>query len=291
MASLYFDKAHPVFYNVHMAPPNRANTHYKDTVFRLLFSDKQRLLSLYNAMSDKACDNADDLTVVTLADAIYMEVKNDIAFLVGTDIHLWEHQSTINPNMPLRFLEYIAVEYQRLTDKRSIYSSRLVKLPRPHFVVFYNGTQSCLDHDVLRLSDAFAEAKSAALELTVDVYNINAGHSPELLDACDALKGYGELVKRTRENQRTMPFAQAINKAVDECIHEGILADFLNSCKAEVIGVSIFEFDRAEYERQEKEDVAHDKALSVAKNMARMGFSTEQIAEATELPPCEVAAL
>lgn len=84
-----------------MAKDEQINFKYKDTVFRMLFSDKERLLSLYNALSEKYCDNIDDLTVVTLADAIYMEVKNDIAFLVGTDIHLWEHQSTYNPNMPV----------------------------------------------------------------------------------------------------------------------------------------------------------------------------------------------
>ena len=80
---------------------DNVNVHYKDTVFRLLFSDKMRLLSLYNALSPKHCDNIDDLTVVTLEDAIYMELKNDIAFLVGTDIHMYEHQSTVNPNMPV----------------------------------------------------------------------------------------------------------------------------------------------------------------------------------------------
>ena len=90
-----------------MVQDERVNTKYKvwqsqhrDTVFRLLFSDKQRLLSLYNAMSEHLCDNIDDLKVVTLENAIYMEVKNDIAFLVDTDIHMWEHQSTRNPNMP-----------------------------------------------------------------------------------------------------------------------------------------------------------------------------------------------
>ena len=127
------------------------NVNYKDTVFRMLFSDKTRLLSLYNALSPKRCDDPDLLKVVTLTDAIYMEVKNDIAFLVGTDIHLYEHQSTINPNMPLRFLQYIAAEYQRLTDKRSIYLRKLVKLSTPHFVVFYNGTESTPDHSILTI--------------------------------------------------------------------------------------------------------------------------------------------
>ena len=198
-----------------MVQDERVNTHYKDTVFRLLFSDKERLLSLYNALSTKRCDNIDDLTVVTLADAIYMEVKNDIAFLVGTDIHLWEHQSTVNPNMPLRFLEYITSEYQRLTDKRSMYSRKLVKLPTPHFVVFYNGTEPAPDHEILRLSDAFeGEDKPLTLELVADVYNINVGRNGAIQDACATLKSYSEFVRRIRENQKTMPLAQAVNKAV-----------------------------------------------------------------------------
>ena len=221
-------------YNGSMAEGERINFKYKDTVFRLLFSDKERLLSLYNALSTKRCDNIDDLKVVTLEDAIYMEVKNDIAFLVGTDIHMYEHQSTFNPNMPLRFLQYIAAEYQRLTDKRSLYSRKLVKLPTPHFVVFYNGTESTPDHDVLKLSDAFErKAQDVSLELVADVYNINSGHNGAIQDACTTLKGYSEFVKRTRDNQRTMPFSQAISKAVDDCIHDGILADFLRNNKGE----------------------------------------------------------
>lgn len=76
------------------------NFKYKDTVFRMLFSDKKRLLSLFNAISPRRCDDVDQLEVVTLENAIYMELKNDIAFLLQDDIHLWEHQSTTNPNMP-----------------------------------------------------------------------------------------------------------------------------------------------------------------------------------------------
>ena len=164
-------------------------------------------------------------------------------------------------------------------------------------MVFYNGTEATTDHEVMRLSDAFEGAgKLLTLELVADVYNINAGHSGALLDACAALKGYAELVKRTRENQQTMPFSQAISKAVDDCIHDGILADFLKTCKAEVVGVSIFEFDREEWERQvrteEYEDGAYDTKIATARNLLEMGLlSVEQIAQATELPLPEVAAL
>ena len=146
------------------------------------------------------------------------------------------------------------------------------------------------------------------LELVVDVYNINTGHNSAIQEACSSLKGYSEFVRRTRENQRAMPFSQAVDKAVDECIHDGILADFLRDNKAEVIGVSIFEFDRKEYEKtilaQEREESeargiakgrvegAYDKAVSTAKSLLAMGLlSLEQIAEATKLPLSEVAAL
>ena len=232
------------------------NFRYKDTVFRMLFSDKVNLLSLYNAISPKRCDNIEELRVVTLANAIYMGVKNDIAFLIGDDIHLYEHQSTKNPNMPLRFLEYITAEYQRLSDKKSLYSSNLINLPAPNFVVMYNGTEDVADHETMKLSSAFMRSSEdmssktkSKLELEVDVYNINAGHNEGILNACDTLKGYAEFVRRTRENQKTMPFEQAVSKAVDECIKGGILEEFFRANRSEVIGMSIFEFDREEHEK------------------------------------------
>ena len=235
-----------------MDESKRINTMYKDTVFRLLFSDKTRLLSLYNAISPKRCDDSKLFEIVTLKNAIYMEVKNDTAFLLGDDIHLWEHQSTHNPNMPLRFLEYIASEYQRLTNKKSIFTRKLVHLPRPHFVVFYNGTEDTADHEQLKLSDAFGGQgdEKLTLELVVDVYNINMGHNVQVLETCETLGGYATFVHRARENQKTMPLDQAVSNAVDDCIRDGILADFFRANKSEVIGVSIFEFDREEHEKQ-----------------------------------------
>ena len=268
---------------------DNVNVHYKDTVFRLLFSDKARLLSLYNALSPNHCDNPDLLKVVTLDDAIYMEVKNDIAFLVGTDIHLWEHQSTTNPNMPLRFLEYIAAEYQKLieTNKKNLYSRTLIKLPQPQFVVFYNGTEDTADHEVMKLSNAFeGEGKPLTLELVADMYNINAGRNNALLDACAALKGYAYFVSRIRENRKTMPFDHAVKKSVDECIRDGILEDFLRSNRSEVVGMSIFEFDREEHDRQQREEgwlgafyeMVKKKLLSLSIAASEVGQSEEDFA-------------
>ena len=149
-----------------------ANRNYKDTVFRMLFSDRQNLLSLYNAVSGSHYDDPEMLEIVTLENAIYMGMKNDLAFIIGTDLFLYEHQSTYNPNMPLRDLFYISSEYQKLVDHKSLYSSTLLKIPAPQFIVFYNGTSERAEREELRISDAF-ETDDGCLEFTATMVNIN----------------------------------------------------------------------------------------------------------------------
>ena len=132
-----------------------ANRKYKDTVFRMLFSDRKNLLSLYNAVNGSAYEDEAALEIVTLENAIYMGMKNDLAFIVDTGLFLYEHQSTYNPNMPLRDLLYISSEYQKLVDHRSLYPSILQKIPAPNFIVFYNGTRKKEDRWENLLSEAF----------------------------------------------------------------------------------------------------------------------------------------
>lgn len=118
------------------------NEKYKDSIFCILYQDdKERQLELYNSVSGKNYTNADDLQVVTLKHAIYMGMKNDLAFLIADDLHLYEHQSTVNPNMSLRLLHYISKEYEGLVESRKLYGKEAVELPTPYFVVFYNGTK------------------------------------------------------------------------------------------------------------------------------------------------------
>ena len=156
----------------------QAKRNYKDTVFRMLFSDRANLLSLYNAVTGNAYDNPDELQIVTLENAIYMGMKNDLAFVFDTGIYLYEHQSTVNPNIPLRDLFYISAEYSKLVEKKSLYSSAVQKLPAPIFMVFYNGTASQADRIEYRLSDAYInEVTEPALELKVTVLNVNEGHN------------------------------------------------------------------------------------------------------------------
>ena len=218
---------------------------YKDTVFRMLFSDRKNLLSLYNAVNQKAYQNPDDLEIVTLENAIYMGMKNDLAFIIDTNLYLYEHQSTYNPNIPLRNLFYICNEYQKLVDRKSLYSSRLVKIPAPNFIEFYNGSRVISDKTEHRLSSSFAHSSSTPrLELIVTVLNINDGHNAELMQHCTILKEYAQYVSRVRSYAAIAPLEQAVQRAVDDCIQEGILADFLSRNRAEVISMSIFEYDK-----------------------------------------------
>ena len=231
--------------------PATANRNYKDTVFRMLFSDRKNLLSLYNAISGAHYDNPEMLEIVTLENAIYMGMKNDLAFIIDTDLFLYEHQSTYNPNMPLRDLFYISSEYQKLVDKKSLYSSVLQKIPAPQFIVFYNGTEKKKDSWVNHLSEAFKNLSgNPKLELEVLTLNINEGHNPELMEQCQTLREYAQYVACVRRYAKEFELNKAVKLAVDECIRNNILSEFLRANKSEVISMSIFEYDKEEEERK-----------------------------------------
>ena len=227
------------------------NRNYKDTIFRMLFSDRKNLLSLYNAVSGAHYEDPEKLEIVTLENAIYMGMKNDLAFIIDTDLFLYEHQSTYNPNMPLRDLFYISSEYQKLVDKRSLYSSLLQKIPAPQFIVFYNGTEKEKDSWVNHLSEAFENLSGdPKLELEVLTININEGHNPELMEQCQTLREYAQYVACVRRYAREFELNEAVKLAVDECIRNNILSEFLRANKSEVIAMSIFEYDKEEEERK-----------------------------------------
>ncbi len=236
-----------------MAHKKQLTTHrnYKDTVFRMLFSDRKNLLSLYNAVSGAHYDDPEKLEIVTLENAIYMGMKNDLAFIIDTDLFLYEHQSTYNPNMPLRDLFYISSEYQKLVDKKSLYSSVLQKIPAPQFIVFYNGTEKKKDSWVNHLSEAFENLSGAPkLELEVLTININEGHNSELMEQCQTLREYAQYVACVRRYAKEFELNEAVKLAVDECIRNNILSEFLRANKSEVIAMSIFEYDKEEEERK-----------------------------------------
>ncbi len=276
------------------------NRNYKDTVFRMLFSDRKNLLSLYNAVSGAHYEDPEKLEIVTLENAIYMGMKNDLAFIIDTDLFLYEHQSTYNPNMPLRDLFYISSEYQKLVDKRSLYSSLLQKIPAPQFIVFYNGTEKKKDSWVNHLSEAFENLSgNPKLELEVLTININEGHNPELMEQCQTLREYAQYVACVRRYAREFELNEAVKLAVDECIRNNILSEFLRANKSEVISMSIFEYDKEEEERKLrkaeyeagaaaglKAGVSKGKILAkkdAASSLITLGLTVEQISSALKV--------
>ena len=260
-----------------------ANRQYKDTVFRMLFSEKENLLSLYNAVTGNAYQNADDLKIVTLENAIYMGMKNDLAFMLETNIYLYEHQSTLNPNIPLRDLIYIGIEYQQYVNNKSLYSSSLQKIPAPKFMVFYNGTDAVDDRVELRLSNAYEHlAGEPDLELKALMLNVNEGHNKELMEQCQTLKEYAIYVARVRKYTSEMNLNDAVARAIDECIKEGILVEFLRKNRSEVKMVSILEYDK-EWEEKKLRKAEYEAGKNdVIRNMYRLGYSKEKIAEAVD---------
>ena len=236
------------------------NRRFKDTLFRRLFSDRKNLLELYNALNGTYYNDPEELTINTLEDAVYMNMKNDLSFIFHSYMPLYEHQSTVSPNIPLRDLDYVNRLIRGLTHKKDLYGSRPVKVPAPEFVVFYNGSKEMPDRSVCRLSNLYEiRLDDPALELKVIVLNINPGHNEALLETCKTLGDYSQYTRRMRLALAGCETAEekiaAANRVIDECIRDGILADFLSKHREEAIGMSLFEYDEEQHLK-----TVHDEA-------------------------------
>lgn len=226
----------------------------KDRLFRYLFEkDRNALLDLYNALNGTDYQDASQLEIVTIESAVYVVMKNDLAYILSGTLNLYEHQSTYSPNLPVRFLIYLAQEYQMVIEKaeRSLYGTGQISLPTPQCVVFYNGMKEMPEERTLRLSDAFENKKTKAdVELNVRMLNINYGHNEQLMDKCKVLGEYAMLVDMTRDYMAAEKDIQtALNKAIDSCIEKGILKEILLKNRAEVLGMLLEEFDVEKCER------------------------------------------
>ena len=237
-------------------PVNRI---YKDRLYKMIFNDKSELLKLYNAINGTHYDDPAMLTITTLDNAIYMIMENDLSFIIDMRLALYEQQSTVNPNLPLRFLMYITDIYSAYTKDMNIYGSKKVQIPLPSFVIFYNGVKSQPDRTEFLLSELFhPTTDQPALELKAVMLNINKGHNQELMNACHTLRDYSEYVARIRTYSAEMPLTDAVEKAITECIHENILRDFLLKNRAEAKAMSIYEYDEEKTLRMFREEGYED---------------------------------
>ena len=237
-------------------PVNRI---YKDRLYKMIFNDKSELLKLYNAINRTNYTDPAMLTITTLDNAIYMTMENDLSFIIDMRLALYEQQSTVNPNLPLRFLMYITDIYSAYTKDMNIYGSKKVQIPLPSFVIFYNGVKSQPDRTEFLLSELFhPTTDQPALELKAVMLNINKGHNQELMNACHTLRDYSEYVARIRTYSAEMPLTDAVEKAITECIHENILRDFLLKNRTEAKAMSIYEYDEEKTLRMFREEGYED---------------------------------
>lgn len=272
--------------------PNRK---YKDRLFQRVFREKEDLLDLYNAMNQTEYTEASELKITTLEDAIYLSMKNDISFVISAPLNLYEQQSTFNPNMPVRGLMYFARLYEAYIkeNKLDIYGRKLIKLPAPQYVIFYNGREEQPDMLELKLSDAFEgnEDKDCSLECKAKLLNINMEHNQSLLQKCKRLYDYSYFIATVNANlDQGIRLVEAIRKAMDICIEQGILEDILLKSKSEVFHMLLTEYDEKKHLKNTynegyehgQQSGEYKKLISQTCKKLRKGYSVEEIAEFLE---------
>ena len=236
------------------------NRKYKDRLFRFIFSDKGNLLQLYNAINDSHYNNPDDLVITTIDDVVYMGMKNDLSFIIDDVMSLYEHQSTYSPNLPLRGLFYFSAMYRNYIEpmKQKLYTDSPLRIPFPVYLVFYNGSMEEPERKEILLSDLFIQngkGLQPALECTALLLNINVGHNQELMEKCRILKEYAQFIHTIRSKISVgLPFQEAVETAVEDCIFQNILSEILRKNKAEVIDMILTEYDENEFREFLKED-------------------------------------
>ncbi|MDR0442697.1 MAG: Rpn family recombination-promoting nuclease/putative transposase [Treponema sp.] len=231
------------------------NAKHKDSVFSSLFSDPDALRELYCAIEGIDLPPDTPIDINTLSDVLYMDQINDVSFTIDNRlVVLIEHQSTINRNMPLRLLIYIARVYEKIIDRRKLYQRNPEKIPAPEFIVLYNGKAPQPDYETLKLSDAFKDGGSLrsvpnlppALELVVQVYNINKGHNTAITAKSATLGGYSVFVDKIREYKQSMPNEEAMKATIKYCMDNNVLKPFLETHSTEVFNMLLTEWNTEE---------------------------------------------
>ncbi len=269
---------------------------FKDNVFCMLYRDKKNLLDLYNALNDTSYSDVNNLAVTTLQGGVYMKYKNDASFVFGQDLYMFEQQASKNPNMPLRFLHYVSDVYRNMYNNSVLHRCVMIKIPVPHFVMFYNGKDMMKESEtVLKLSDMFEYNNSdPELELKVRVININmegetynnsgTENVSQILNKCTTLREYMIFVNKVNRKKYSedKDIRTAVTEAVDECIKENILSDFLMEHRDEVVNVSIYEYDEEGHMKVLKAEGRLELLISQIIKKVKKGKTVDTIASETE---------
>ena len=283
------------------------NRVYKDKLFTFLFGreeNKEYLLSLYNAINNTDYTDVDEIEITTIEDVIYLGYKNDISLILTADetMQLYEHQTSFNPNMPLRGLFYFSKLYQKYVTghKLNIYGTKRLRIPTPQYYVFYLGSPNEPAITEFTLSEMFA-GESDALECKAKMININ--NNPELLEKCRILAEYNIFINEVYTNiSKFDTMESAIDAAIQNCINNHVLEGFLEAHRAEVKDMILTEFNEEEYIQMLKDEskaegraegeengkiktiieLISDDLLSLEKGAEKLGISVNELEKLME---------
>ena len=248
---------------------------YKDNIFRLLFGNEDKSVELYNAINGTNY-TPDAIKMNMLQNPFFFgPFRNDVSFMIGDKlIVLFEHNSSINPNMGLRFLFYVAEIYDVLINRKDMYKRAKMSIPNPEFYMLYNGKEKYPDNFIVKLSDLFKvqDGGENNLELIVRVINVNKGHNKNIMERSRTLGEYAEFVAKVRGyiDSSGLELTKALKKAIEDCVRNNILREFLEKHGGEVVNILQREFNLDEFievrteearEEAEKKFEAKEKEL------------------------------
>jgi hypothetical protein len=282
---------------VSAVPDGKANREYKNSLFVDYFTDEDKLIEIYSAITCEDVAPGTEVQINTLSDVLFKGLLNDVSFLLGGRlVVLIEHQSSLNANMPLRMLQYYGEIIKRYfigNDSDAIYKEQLLKIPRPEFIVLYNGAAESADQTQLKLSDAFEVGKTKEhMELTVTVFNINPGHNEEILARSRSLKGYAYFIGKIREYVREgMTREDALRSAILYSKANDIMQDYLPAHEGEVVKMLTTEWNMDDALRVRHEEGKKEGKKEDARNMKAEKISVTTIAKVTGLSVTEIQEL
>ena len=269
----------------------KENREFKSDVFSMLMEDKANALQVYNALNGSSYDDPTELETVRLEGGISLSIRDDAAFIVDASINIYEHQSTYNPNMALRFVIYYAKTLQDLVANRDLFSTHRIMIPAPHFAVFYNGVQNRPAIETIRLSTSYEKpADEPELELICTVYNINPDKGRDLLERCTVLDEYTRFVETVRRFEAEGT-DKPIESAIEYCISNHILEGFLRKRGAEVLKAMtidmtferreelIREEEREEGRKEGREEGREEERINTERERKRAEQAEQRIAE------------
>ena len=242
------------------------NSQYKDRLFTFLFGTKENrrwTLNLYNAVNGTHYTDPEAIEITTIREIMYLGMHNDVSFLISNEMNLYEQQSTFNPNMPLRMMEYLGHLYEKYIKQKKLnkYGTKLISLPAPKLIVFYNGITDQPDESILKLSDSFPAGAESDVEVQVQMLNINHGRNAELLQVCRPLGEYSWLVERIREYRTEINdgLESAVDRAIGDMPNSFEIRPFLEAHRAEVKGMLLEEYNEDEIRNLFKEEGRADE--------------------------------